>query len=60
MNEQPAADPKQTFGTWVDADRLRRWAFLHRTPPRRLDWLVQALEPAYQSGAIKAPSDFKP
>ena len=60
MNEQQAADPKQTFGTWDDAERLRQWAFLQRTPQQRLDWLVQALELAYQSGAIEPPSDINP
>jgi hypothetical protein len=42
-----------TFVTWDDADRLRRWAFLQRTPQQRLDWLVQVLEIAYQCGAKK-------
>jgi hypothetical protein len=33
---------------------------LQRTPQQRLDWLVQALELAYQSGALKAPTSFAP
>jgi hypothetical protein len=53
MSQAPAAVAAATFGTWDDAERLRRWAFLQRTPQQRLDWLVQALEIAYQSGAIK-------
>jgi hypothetical protein len=48
-----SAHPAATFGTWDDAERLRRWAFLQRTPQQRLDWLIQALELAYESGAIE-------
>jgi hypothetical protein len=54
MKQDQTADSQQTFGTWDDAERLRRWAFLQRTPQQRLDWLVQALELAYQSGALKS------
>ncbi len=41
------------WGTWQDAESLRRWSFARRTPEQRLAWLQSALELAYQSGAIK-------
>ena len=41
------------WGTWEDAEALRRWSFARRTPEQRLAWLVSALQLAYQSGAIK-------
>ena len=31
------------FGSWKDAEDLRKWSFLRRTPQQRLDWLVDAL-----------------
>jgi|APFre7841882724_1041349.scaffolds.fasta_scaffold444141_1 hypothetical protein len=43
----------QAWGTWEDAEALRRWSFERRTPEQRLAWLKAALEIAYQSGAIK-------
>jgi hypothetical protein len=49
-------DPDATpvaWGTYEDAERLRRWSFARRTPEQRLAWLVSALQLAYQSGAIK-------
>ena len=54
MTQDQAAKLAPAFGSWEDAERLRRWAFLRRTPQQRLDWLIQALELAYQSRAIKA------
>ncbi len=60
MNENQTTGSRLTFGTWDDAERLRRWAFLQRTPQQRLDWLVQALELAYQSGAIGRQGVIKP
>ena len=42
---------------WQDAERLRKWSFLQRTPQQRLDWLVQALTIAYQCGALKQAAD---
>ena len=53
MTQDETPNPAAAFGTWDDAERLRRWAFLQRTPQQRLDWLIQALELAYQSGAIE-------
>jgi len=49
-------DPKrvpEAWGSFEDAEALRRWSFLQRTPEQRLAWLVSALELAYQSGALK-------
>ncbi len=44
----------RTFGSWEDAETLRKWSFLQRTPQQRLDWLVEALTIAYQSGALES------
>jgi hypothetical protein len=49
-------DPMQEpigWGTFEDAEALRRWSFERRTPEQRLAWLQAALELAYQSGALK-------
>jgi hypothetical protein len=40
------------FGSWEDAERLRQWSFLQRTPEQRLAWLIDVLEVAYQCGAL--------
>ena len=61
----PDFDPDSTpsaWGTWQDAESLRRWSFARRTPEQRLAWLQSALELAYQSGAIKPrrPDDIDP
>ncbi len=45
--------PPVLEGGWEDAERLRRWAFLQRTPEQRFNWLVEMLEIAYQTGAIR-------
>jgi hypothetical protein len=50
----------RTFGSWQDAEELRKWSFLRRTPQQRLDWLMQALSIAYQSGALKLPIGPRP
>jgi hypothetical protein len=42
-----------SWGSFEDAESLRRWAFLRRTPAQRLDWLIEMLEIAYRTGAIK-------
>lgn len=47
-NQEPSA-----WGTWEDAEALRRWSFARRTPEQRLAWLQSALQLAYQSGALK-------
>ena len=41
------------WGSYEDAEALRRWSFERRTPEQRLAWLMAALELAYQSGALK-------
>ena len=49
-------DPDQVpcaWGSYEDAEALRRWSFEQRTPEQRLAWLTAALELAYQSGAIQ-------
>jgi hypothetical protein len=48
----PDSDPS-AWGSWTDAEALRRWSFARRTPEQRLAWLQAALELAYQSGALK-------
>ena len=49
-------DPDQVpkaWGSFDDAEALRRWSFQRRTPEQRLAWLKAALELAYQSGALQ-------
>jgi len=41
----------QAWGSYDDAERLRRWAFLRKTPAERLAWMVEMLEIAYATGA---------
>jgi len=53
---QDELKPPPSFGSWEDAEKLRKWAFRQRTPQQRLDWLVQALTIAYQCGALKRPA----
>lgn len=48
----PDKEPS-AWGTFEDAEALRRWSFARRTPEQRLAWLTAALELAYQSGAVK-------
>jgi len=48
----PDAVPS-AWGSFEDAEALRRWSFERRTPEQRLAWLQAALEIAYQSGALK-------
>ena len=48
----PNAEPS-AWGTYEDAEALRRWSFERRTPEQRLAWLKAALDLAYQSGALK-------
>jgi len=59
MHQDETTPPLTTFGSWQDAEELRKWSFLRRTPQQRLDWLVQALSIAYQSGALKLPAGPK-
>ncbi len=59
MNHPPMPGDARHFGSWDDAERLRRWSFLQRTPQQRLDWLVAALELAYQRGALIPDSQVR-
>ena len=58
---EPDREPR-AWGSYEDAEALRRWSFERRTPEQRLAWLTAALELAYQSGAIKPrrPGDMYP
>jgi hypothetical protein len=47
--------PLTSSGSFEDAEALRQWAFLRRTPAERLAWLIEMLEIAYRTGAIKSP-----
>jgi hypothetical protein len=51
MTGHKASEPPRGWGSYEDAERLREWSFLQRTPEQRLDWLVEMLELAYASGA---------
>lgn len=53
MKSFDPAEIPVAWGTYDDADALRRWSFERRTPEQRLAWLQAALEIAYQSGAIQ-------
>ena len=46
-------EPPPMTGTYADAERLRQWSFLQRTPQQRLDWLISVLKIAYASGALR-------
>ncbi|HQW07890.1 MAG TPA: hypothetical protein PK681_09175 [Steroidobacteraceae bacterium] len=48
----PDREPS-AWGSWEDAEALRRWSFRRRTPEQRLAWLVAALDLAYASGALR-------
>ncbi len=48
--------PPPSWGSFDDAEALRHWAFLRRTPAERLAWLIEMLEIAYRTGAIKPPN----
>jgi hypothetical protein len=56
MNSDDLTHKPPSFGSWQDAENLRQWSFLQRTPQQRLDWLVQALTIAYECGAMKSKS----
>jgi len=53
MTEFDPDSTPEAWGTYEDAERLRRWAFLQKTPEQRLAWLVEMLKIAYATGAIK-------
>lgn len=52
MGEHETDLPSE-WGSWEDAERWRKRDFRNRTPAKRLDWLIAALELAYRSGAVK-------
>jgi hypothetical protein len=60
MNRKHPLPAAPAFGGWEDAERLRRWAFRQRTPQQRLDWLIEALDIAYQRGALVTPPRDRP
>ena len=60
MSDVYSKNAARQFGAWLDAENLRKWSFLQRTPQQRLDWLVQALELAYQCGALISDSRDAP
>jgi hypothetical protein len=45
----------ESWGTYQDSDTVRRLAFRRLTPAQRLQWLVEMLEIAYRTGALKPP-----
>jgi hypothetical protein len=53
MSDPTVNEPPATWGSYEDAARLRKWSFLQRTPEQRLDWLIEMLELAYSTGALK-------
>lgn len=55
MKNKVSDIPPPSWGSFNDAKALRQWAFLRRTPAERLAWLIEMLEIAYRTGAIKAP-----
>lgn len=59
MKDFDPTSPPIAWGSYEDAEALRRWSFRRRTPEQRLAWLVAALELAYQTGALvpKRPAD---
>lgn len=52
--------PPASWGSFEDAEALRHWAFLRRTPAQRLAWLIEMLEIAYRTGAIKPRAPGSP
>jgi hypothetical protein len=53
MTDYPSNEPPAGWGSYEDAERLRQWSFLQRTPEQRLEWLIEMLELAYSTGALK-------
>jgi hypothetical protein len=54
LDAHRSKSPPAAWGTFEDAETLRRWSFLQRTPEQRLNWLIDMLEIAYASGALKS------
>lgn len=53
MGHRDGDERPEGWGSFEDAEALRRWSFLQRTPEQRLAWLVAALELAHRSGALE-------
>jgi hypothetical protein len=53
MTRDKVSEPPAGWGSFDDAEALRRWSFLQRTPEQRLEWLIEMLEIGYASGAIR-------
>jgi len=51
MTEFDARLIPQAWGSFEDAEKLRRWAFLQKSPTERLAWMIEMLEIAYATGA---------
>jgi hypothetical protein len=60
MIPDPKKTPPPNFGSWQEAEDLRKWSFLQRSPQQRLDWLVQALAIAYECGALENRGEKSP
>jgi hypothetical protein len=52
MNQDTLNAPPPGRGSWRDAEELRKWSFLRRTPQQRLDWLVDALTIRHLAGKL--------
>ncbi len=37
----PAASPRERWGSWEDAEHWRKDSFLRRTPAQRMQWLEE-------------------
>lgn len=57
--ESMKAIRSRSLGSFESGERLRQWSFRQRSPQQRLDWLMEALEIAYASGARKLPDGGK-
>jgi hypothetical protein len=53
MTHDKVSEPPPGRGSFDDAEALRHWSFLQRTPEQRLEWLIEMLEIGYASGAIR-------
>ena len=51
MPEFDADQEPSAWGPSEDAEKLRRWAFLQKSPAERLTWMIEMLEIAYATGA---------
>jgi len=59
MTEFDARSIPEAWGSFEDAEKLRRWAFLQKSPAERLAWMIEMLEIAYATGArqLSPPPD---